>query len=384
MTSPIQPHKLSSTNPGYSLTRMGVVMAANPDHPFEAEGVLNPASAWGDDGELYLFPRLVAAGNFSRIGKARVVSVDGVPSSVERQGVALEPDRAWEGGQSHGGVEDPRITWIPSLGVHVMTYVAFGPMGPRPAVAIAHDLDEWRRLGPIQFRYDDNLDTDLNLFPNKDVVFFPEVVPDPQGRPSYALLHRPMWDFSFVRPNETPRLPLGVTDIRASIWISYIPVLEAETDITALARPDGHQMVAAPEFAWENLKIGAGPPPIRVDEGWLLIHHGVSGEISTDAFVPQKNVRYVAGAMILNASNPAQVIARTPQPILVPETADELTGIVPNVVFPTAIELVGDHHYVFYGMADTKIGVARLERTHLPDESDDRSAAPSVRDELTA
>ena len=30
-------------------------------------------------------------------------------------------------------------------------------------------------------------------------------------------------------------------------------------------------------FAYEQLKIGAGPPPIRVDEGWLLIHHGVTG-----------------------------------------------------------------------------------------------------------
>jgi predicted GH43/DUF377 family glycosyl hydrolase len=368
----------------YTLTRVGVIMSADPLDPREAEGVLNPASAWDKNGELYLYPRLVAEGNFSRVGKARVVSVDGVPTAVERKGVVLEPDRSWEGGRSHGGVEDPRITWIPSLGVHVMTYVAFGPTGPRPAVAVSTDLEDWRRLGPIQFRYDDRLDTDLNLFPNKDVVFFPEVVPDPDGRPSYALLHRPMWDFSFVRPNEVPRLPAGVTDSRASIWISYVPAVDAEADITALTRPDGHRLVAAPEFAWENLKIGAGPPPIRVDEGWLLIHHGVSGALEEDAFVPQKNVRYAAGAMILSASNPAQVIARAPEPILVPETADELSGVVPNVVFPTAIELVGDCHYVFYGMADTKIGVARLERTHLPDEVDDRSDAPSVREELTA
>jgi predicted GH43/DUF377 family glycosyl hydrolase len=382
MTSALNP--LPSPDVLYTLTRVGVIMSADPLDPREAEGVLNPASAQDKNGELYLYPRLVAEGNFSRVGKARVISVDGVPSGVERQGIALQPDRAWEGGQSHGGVEDPRITWIPSLGVHVMTYVAFGPMGPRPAIAVSDDLGAWRRLGPVQFRYDDDLDTDLNLFPNKDVVFFPEVVPDPEGRPSYALLHRPMWDFSFVRPDEIPTLPLGVTDSRASIWISYIPALEPETDITALTRPGGHRMVAAPEFAWENLKIGAGPPPIRVDEGWLLIHHGVSGEISNDAFVPQKNVRYVAGAMILSAANPAQVIARTPQPILVPETADEISGIVPNVVFPTASELVGNHRYVFYGMADTKIGVARLDRIPAPERVDDKIAAPPVPEELTA
>jgi predicted GH43/DUF377 family glycosyl hydrolase len=47
----------------------------------------------------------------------------------------------------------------------------------------------------------------------------------------------------------------------------------------------------------------------------------------------------------------------------VPETPDELVGTVANVVFPTAIESIAGKHYVFYGMADAKIGVARLERT---------------------
>jgi predicted GH43/DUF377 family glycosyl hydrolase len=46
-----------------------------------------------------------------------------------------------------------------------------------------------------------------------------------------------------------------------------------------------------------------------------------------------------------------------------PETADEREGLVPNVVFPTAIEEVDGVRYVFYGMADSKIGVARLDRT---------------------
>jgi beta-1,2-mannobiose phosphorylase / 1,2-beta-oligomannan phosphorylase len=47
----------------------------------------------------------------------------------------------------------------------------------------------------------------------------------------------------------------------------------------------------------------------------------------------------------------------------VPETQDEIVGTVGNVVFPTAIESIEGTHYVFYGMADAKIGVVRLERT---------------------
>jgi predicted GH43/DUF377 family glycosyl hydrolase len=56
------------------------------------------------------------------------------------------------------------------------------------------------------------------------------------------------------------------------------------------------------------------------------------------------------------------VLGRTPEPILAPETEEEHDGTVPNVVFPTAIEEVDGVRYVFYGMADSKIGVARLER----------------------
>jgi beta-1,2-mannobiose phosphorylase / 1,2-beta-oligomannan phosphorylase len=77
--------------PPYTLERLGVVMTPDPDDPGEAWGVLNPASA-RRDGEVFLFPRLVAEGNRSRIGRARVVFDEGrVPIGVERLGVALEP-----------------------------------------------------------------------------------------------------------------------------------------------------------------------------------------------------------------------------------------------------------------------------------------------------
>ena len=157
----------------YRLTRAGVVMTPVAGDPLEAEGVLNPASGRGPDGELYLLPRLVAEGNVSRVGLARVVVEDGVPVAVERQGVVLEPDRPFERGRSNAGVEDPRITFIPSLGLHVMTYVAYGPLGPHTAVAVSDDLRAWRRLGPVTFDYDDALGIDLSLFHNKDTVFFP-------------------------------------------------------------------------------------------------------------------------------------------------------------------------------------------------------------------
>src|SRR3954454_8530742 len=103
------------------MTRLGPVMSPDDD-PREAEGVLNPASGRTPDGRLHLLPRLVATGNVSRVGLAEVVVQDGVPVGVERRGVVLEPDAGWERGAGHSGVEDPRVTWVASLGVHLMTY----------------------------------------------------------------------------------------------------------------------------------------------------------------------------------------------------------------------------------------------------------------------
>jgi predicted GH43/DUF377 family glycosyl hydrolase len=193
-------------------------------------------------------------------------------------------------------------------------------------------------------------------------VFFPEPVPDPEGRPCYAMLHRPMWNLGWVRPGQTEQLPAGLSDPRPGIWISYVPVDLAHADLRALGRPENHRLVALPEFAYEELKIGAGPPPIRVEEGWLLIHHGVSGDIPEGWDPTNQRVEYAAGAMLLDAGDPSRVIARTEKPILAPETADELHGLVSNVVFPTAVESVDGVSYAFYGMADAKIGVARLDR----------------------
>lgn len=340
--------------------RLGILMDVQPDNPLEEEGVLNPATLKREDGSILLLPRLVGRGNRSCIGRARVLVGEGRPSGVEREGIVLRPDRGWEHGRSHAGVEDPRVTRIDAIDAWVMTYVAFGPVGPRPAVALSRDGESWQRLGPVQFAYEDALDTDLNLFPNKDVVFLPEPVRGPDGRASLAMLHRPMWDVSYVRWEEKPPLPRGVTDTRPSIWMSYVPVNDAVQDARALVHPGLHRFVAGPRFAWEESKVGAGPAPIRVDAGWILLHHGVTGEIEGDGFAPQKNVRYCAGAMLLDPEDPSRVLARTSVPILEPETSYERRGTVGNVVFPTAVEQIGAERFLFYGMADTRIGVARL------------------------
>src|SRR5690606_23493548 len=119
--------KLEGNMDAFKMTRIGTVMEPEPGNPYEVEGVLNPAAVRGPDGALYLFPRLVAKGNYSRVGIARVKFDDqGDPVGVERLGIALEPEMDYElrpnGG---GGCEDPRITYVEPLEHYVMAYTAF-------------------------------------------------------------------------------------------------------------------------------------------------------------------------------------------------------------------------------------------------------------------
>ncbi len=346
----------------YRLERVGVLMTPQPGDPLEAEGVLNPASGVGPDGVLHLLPRLVSTGNVSRVGLARVVIADGVPVGVEREGVVLGPDRSWERGASSAGVEDPRVTWIEAIGRHVMTYVAYGPLGPRTAVATSTDLRSWDRLGPVRYRYDDHQDLDLNLYPNKDTTFFSDPVTAPDGTESIAVLHRPMWDLEDIRPGEGSRPPAWLAEPRQSIWISFVSLAQVRADVAALTDWRGHRFLAGPRYGFEALKIGGGPPPLRVPEGWLLLHHGVTGELARGVD-QQQRVNYAAGGMILDADEPWRVLQRSPEPLLAPQTDQERRGVVPNVVFPTAIETVDGIPYVFYGMADSTIGVAQIVRS---------------------
>ncbi len=346
----------------YRLERDGLLMSPDPTDPLEVEGVLNPAAGWSG-GELFLLPRLVSAGNVSRIGLARVRVDGGRPVGVTRLGVVLEPTMTWESGPLNAGVEDPRVTWLPALQQHVMTYVSYGPTGPRTALAVSSDLQEWHRLGPVTYRWDADSEVDLNLYHNKDAVFLPGPVTAPGGELSFAVLHRPM---GVLDPDtsigDLPNaIPPTVEAGQQSMWMSFVPVAAAMADLAALAHWQGHRFVAGPQQPWEEQKIGGGPPPIRVPEGWLLLHHGVTGQFDPTT-TQQKHVNYAAGGMILDAEQPWVVTTRSAEPLLQAETEAERSGIVPNVVFPTAIVEIDGTHFVFYGMADSHIGVARLVR----------------------
>ena len=159
------------------------------------------------------------------------------------------------------------------------------------------------------------------------------------------------WDIS----NEPIKFKAGNTEMIESeykydprvtwIYISFSPDMKYWGEHRCVMK-----VTPFPESAWQCTKIGAGSVPFLTDEGWLLFYHGV---ITTC-----NGFRYAMGAAILDKNHPEKVLYRTREYLLGPAAPYELQGDVPNVVFPCAALQDGERVAVYYGAADTVVGMA--------------------------
>jgi predicted GH43/DUF377 family glycosyl hydrolase len=346
-----------SREPAASFTRLGIV-AVPAGNESDREGVFNPASARLRDGSLLLFPRTVAAGNVSRVGRSGSVWHGDIPFFTP-DGFALEPQTPYERRTSPGGYgcEDPRVTFVPALDQYLMAYCAYGPSGARVAVAMSPDAYDWTRLGLVDFHGKDG-------FGDKDAAFFPEIVNSPSGVPSFALMHRPTLHASVTSGRAiVPTILATPPRDRESICISYVPAEEVRSDIEALLDIRETWVVMQPDGEWGAIKVGTGTPPVRTEGGWMFMYHGIDslpGHEDTD----RPAMQYRAGVALLDPAKPHVLIYRSPQPLLWPELPEEREGLVDDVVFPTAIDpradIAGNAYDIYYGMADRVIGRGRL------------------------
>ncbi|MBA4050031.1 MAG: hypothetical protein C0464_03390 [Cyanobacteria bacterium DS2.008] len=366
------------TSANIQVERLGVV--ASPHGRFQEEGVLNPAVFQDRDGNLVMIMRSVAVGNQSRLETLRQLWKDGKPAvdasgnevGFERVGFALVPQAKYErrrrattsgsfelvGGE---GCEDPRVTFIPELDCYVMCYTAFGFDGPRIALATSQDGYKWKRLGLVNIPSIFGLAKD-----DKDAAFFPEPVFSPSGEVCLAMYHRPMVNVpvSGTLDQIQSTFKADPTE-RQCVRIAYIPLAPVKDNLINLLNVTESDLVLAPGANWGCFKVGAGTVPIRIKEGWLEIFHGVDQVI--DERTGRYHSCYSAGLLLHDGDEPHRLLYVSPTTILKPETPEELSGIVNNVVFPTGMvarpDLSKDGNEVFdifYGMADRLIGKCRL------------------------
>ena len=204
------------------------------------------------------------------------------------------------------GIEDCRVEFINRR--YWLTFTAVSASGVGVGLISTSNWKTFTRHGLV--------------FPphNKDCALFPEKV----GGKYYAF-HRPSG------------LGLGGN----YIWISRSPDLRHWGDHRCLAR-------TRPGM-WDSERIGCGAAPIRTPRGWLEIYHGAN-----------EKSRYCLGAILLDLNDPTQVIARSVEPLMLPEADYELKGFFGNVVFTNGHVCDGDRVTIYYGASDAVICAATV------------------------
>jgi len=271
---------------------------------WESRMVFN-AAAVHLNGRVRILYRAMGEDGISRLGYAS--SSDGYHIDERWRSPIFEPAKPNE----KYGCEDPRLTLLD--GRYIMTYTAL-PDRVLYAHQIAMTSISREDFAERRWNWGDR----WLPFPgvrDKDAVIFPRRI---DGR--YVMFHR----------------------IHPDICVTYSRDLRRWCDIKAVMGPR--------PAMWDCFKVGAAGPPIEVDEGWLLIYHGVDASRV-----------YRLGVAVLDREEPERVIHRSEEPILEPVEDYERFGYIPNVVFSCGAILLDGQLLVYYGGADTVIGVATFE-----------------------
>lgn len=244
-----------------------------------------------------------------RLDEPVFTNMDAVPKEHSRMFANNSP---FSSGGGYGGCEDPRLTKID--GRIYMTYVANDGSLPRLAltsISVEDFLNKrWLWEEPVLISPPGVIDKSGCLLPEKV-----------NGK--YVVFHR-------IFPNI-------LIDFVDDLAFDGTKWLKGEYSIKI--RPD----------KWDSRKIGAGAPPLRTKDGWLLIYYAV------DDKDPGK---YKVGAMLLDLKDPTKVLHRTNAPILEPDTPLENEGFKPGIAYPCGAVVIKDTLFVYYGGADSVVCVA--------------------------
>jgi predicted GH43/DUF377 family glycosyl hydrolase len=311
------------------------ILTPKPGNWWETKAVFNPAAIY-EGGKVHILYRAIGDTDVSMLGYAS--STDGWHIQERLSQPAYSPREPFEGvnppepqpatrtagiyisgGGGMGGCEDPRLTRIDER--VYMTYVAYdGRNPPRVALSSIHINDfldkKWNWKKPVLISPPHIVD--------KNACILPEKI---NGK--YVIFHR-------VYPN---------------ILIDFVDNLDFDGK-TRWLTGQYEIPVRALSSDWDSRKVGAGPPPLKTKDGWLLIYQAVG---KCDGHF------YKIGAMLLDLKDPTKVIARSRKPILEPMARYENEGWKAGVVYPCGAAIINDRLFVYYGGADTVVCVASVK-----------------------
>lgn len=314
-----------------SLQRSGQNPLISPrsENDWEAWQTFNPGAVLLD-GRIHILYRALGPDGVSRLGYA--VSSDGLtiderlPHPVYEHVTPEEshPDcrkqayERWWAASANGsgggfcGAEDPRPVCVDGSDTLFVTYTACGD-GLRVGLASINVTDF--------LRHDWNWHPPVHLSPpgetHKNWVIFPEKI-----RGKYAILH----------------------SIKPAIQIAYVNRLDEDAFRSIASLYTG----SSRKRGWDKWLRGAGPPPLKTDEGWLLLYHAMDDDWS----------KYKVGAMLLDLRDPTVILRRATAPVLEPEAPYEEEGYKPGVVYASGAVIKDGTLFVYYGGADSAVCVA--------------------------
>lgn len=311
----------------FSKENRNPIILPNKNSNWENLQTFNPGAVLINNDVHFLY-RAMGDDYFSRLGYAN--SSDGftikerlphpvfeLNSSCKRFSTTY---RSSPSGGGIGGCEDARIVKIEEDGSLYVTYTDFTDGQIRMAITSIKTNDfiekkwEWER--PI-FISPPNQS-------NKNWVIFPEKI---NGK--YAIVH----------------------SISPRILIEYLDDLNFKNSKYIKS----HYQRDYREDVWDYWVRGAGPPPIKTKDGWLLIYHAMS----KDDFS-----KYKVGAMLLDLKDPSKILYRSKNPILVPEEIYENNGYKPGIVYVSGAVVKDEDIILYYGGADNYVcaAYANLEK----------------------
>ena len=308
---------------------------------WEEHATFNPAAVVRD-GKVVLLYRAEDAsgaaqigGHTSRLGLAE--SGDGL--RFTRRGTpVLYPDTdAQRRYEWPGGVEDPRLVETGD-GTYILTYTQWNRDVPRLAVATSPDLLHWTKHGPAFAAAVGGKYRDLES-------------------KSGAIVARALGDH------------LIATKVAGKYWMYFnVPDILIATsdnllDWTPLQDMNGSpfKVLSPRPDRFDSWLVEPGPPAILTDRGIVLLYNAGNSAEHGDPRLPPRV--YTAGQALFDRGNPSKLIARADEPFIVPTEAYERTG--QYAAGTTFVEGLVPFHgcwYLYYGTADSRVGVAVWRR----------------------
>jgi predicted GH43/DUF377 family glycosyl hydrolase len=351
---PNEKNKTSSKNRIFRRSEFNPILYPNPVHEWESLKVYNPA-AWHENDKIHLFYRAVGHGEswHSSIGYA--FSMDAERFVRFPKPILSRDDSALE----LRGLEDPRIVKID--GIYFMSYAAYDGVNVRLCIATSNDLETWKKH--------------FNALP--DFRFTKE-------GGTFARFRDGKWIHSNIPKGNDERTKSGALfpeKINGKYWMlfgEYQMWLASSDDGIHYIHEKGPFMAARGKGFFDEIFIEAGPPPIKIDRGWLVLYHGIDNVFT-----------YRLGYLILDSNNPKKVLYRSVNPIFEPEADYEYQGFVdvlpggqrqlaelsvteiqrllpkyehkglmPKVAFCPGAILINDMVRLYYGASDTYVCTA--------------------------